>query len=127
MLSPTRAVADAVAAGDVELVLSTVVLAEIIIARSPPGVGPAVEALAVAPGVRLVDVDVTVARRASLSRGTGLAEEPSRKLRTPDALILATAVLHADVLHSNDGHLLAVGGRPIVGGLPVTPAAPPAD
>ena len=118
--------ADAVAAGDARLVLSTVVLAEIIPSRSLDGVGDALEEFILAPGVTLAPADERIARRASAVREAGHAERPERKLRTPDALILATAILHADVLHSADRHMLAVGGGPVVGGFPITPPSLPA-
>lgn len=66
-----------------------------------------------------VDTTFHIAQKASQIRNAGLAE--GRKIKTPDATILATAILFkADVLHSLDPHHLNLNGSPIVDGLRIT-------
>jgi predicted nucleic acid-binding protein len=64
------------------------------------------------------DVTVTIAEKAQEIRGKALAE--GRKIKTPDAQHLATAILcKADVLHSLDPDMLNLDGSPIVDGLKI--------
>jgi predicted nucleic acid-binding protein len=66
-----------------------------------------------------VDITFPIAQKASQIRNAGLQE--GRKIKTPDATVLATAILHkADVLHSLDPHHLNLDGSPIVDGLRIT-------
>ena len=52
-------------------------------------------------------------------RDAGLREK--RRIRTPDATILAVAILHkAHVLHSLDDGMLSLNGSTIVDGLSIT-------
>lgn len=60
-----------------------------------------------------------VAKKAGEIRDAALAQ--GRKIKTPDAQILATAILYnADVLHTLDDQLLNLNGRPLVDGLKIT-------
>ena len=53
------------------------------------------------------------------------AQKEGRKIETPDAQILATAILYkADVLHTLDERLLHLNGSPIVDGLKITKPGP---
>lgn len=62
------------------------------------------------------DTTVPIAQKASRIRSRG--EEEGRKIKTPDATIMATAILYeADVLHSLDPRLLNLSGKSIVDGL----------
>ena len=72
----------------------------------------------------LADVTPAVARLASSMRAECFAESPRRKLKTPDALILATAVRRCDAFYTLDKKLLRLAGRSFLGDLAV--AEPPA-
>lgn len=66
-----------------------------------------------------VDTTIPIARKAAQIRDVGLREK--RKIRTPDATIIATAILHkAHVLHTLDEGILSLNGTKIVDGLPIT-------
>ena len=77
------------------------------------------------PGVRVADVTADLARSAAAMRAVCFAERPKRKLKTPDAVILATAARHADALYTGDKKLLKLAGRSFLGDLTV--AKPPAS
>jgi len=66
-----------------------------------------------------VDTTFPIAQKASRIRGMGEAE--NRKIKTPDAIIMATAILYkADVLHSFDPDQLNLHESIIVDGLRIT-------
>lgn len=66
-----------------------------------------------------VDTTIPIARKAGRIRDIGLHE--GRKIRTPDATILAVAILHkAHVLHTLDAGILSLNGTNIVDGLAIT-------
>ncbi|MBI3465125.1 MAG: PIN domain-containing protein [Planctomycetes bacterium] len=66
-----------------------------------------------------VDTTFPIAQKASQIRNAGLKE--GRKIKTPDAMIIATAVLlRADVLLSLDDVMLKLSESPIVDGLRIT-------
>lgn len=71
--------------------------------------------------VVVADVTVPIATKARQIRDRGQSETPTRKIKTPDATVLATAILFkCDALHSLDdrgsGHL-KLNGKPLVEGL----------
>jgi hypothetical protein len=73
--------------------------------------------------VLVADNTVQIAEKAGEIRGKGLAE--NRKIKTPDATYLATAILfQADVLHSLDLGMLSLSGSPIVDGLRISSPKP---
>ena len=117
-------VVTAVEAGRVELTFSVIVLAEVLRPRHTPEALAVIDGLFASPGVVLADVTPEIARLASALRAECSAERPSRKLKTPDALILATAVLRCDAFYTLDKKLLRLAGRSFVGDLAV--AEPPA-
>ena len=115
---------EAVAAGRAELLLSTVVVAGLLRPKYGEAELQVIDAFFDMPGVRLVPVDVSIARRAAGLRAACLHGEPPRKLKTPDAIILATALSHADVLYTTDRHLKRLAKEPLAGDLTIT--GPPA-
>ena len=117
-------VVSAVEAGRVELTFSVVVLAEVLRPRHTPGELAVVDRLFSSPGVILADVTPEIARLASAMRAECFAERPKRRLKTPDALILAAAVRRCDVFYTLDRKLLKLKGRLFLRGLSVS--KPPA-
>ncbi|HTU92066.1 MAG TPA: PIN domain-containing protein [Gemmataceae bacterium] len=66
-----------------------------------------------------VNTTIPIAQKAAQIRDAGLSEE--KKIRTPDATIIATAILHkAHVLHTLDKGILSLNGTKIVDGLAIT-------
>ena len=68
--------------------------------------------------VMIADVTVPIAQEASRIRSA--AHSQKRNIKTPDATIMATAILYeADVLHSLDPHHLNLSGSDIVNRLKI--------
>ena len=117
------AVADGVRSGRVRLVLSAIVLAEYLPVRTPPADAAEIDDLLGEPGVVVESVTPALARRAAGLREAGFRMTPPRRLRTPDALVPATAATAAaDRLESTDPHVRGFDGHPLLAGLRV--AAP---
>ena len=116
---PGDATAEAVSRGEAVLVLSAAVLAEVLPDRSPPGVFEQFEVLLGGANVEVVPVTEAIAKRAALIRDAGLSEPQQRKIKTPDALIVATALRAADELHTTDYRLRQISGHPTAGGLSI--------
>jgi len=70
-----------------------------------------------------VETSFKIAKKASGIRSA--ASREGRKVETPDAQIVATAIVYgADVLHTLDDKLLALNGSPIVDGLKIETPKP---
>ncbi len=69
------------------------------------------------------DTTLVIARKAREIRDAGLAMKPKRSIKTPDATIVATAVIYrCDALHSLDDRgsgPLRLVGMPVLGGLKI--------
>ena len=117
-------VVSAVEIGRVELILSVVVLAELLRPKHSAEALAVVDRLFASSGVTLADVTPEIARFASAMRAECHAERPPRKLKTPDALILATAVRRCDAFYTLDKKLLRLVGHTFVDDLAI--AEPPA-
>ena len=71
--------------------------------------------------VIVVDVTIGMAQKAAEIRGKAAKAKEKRRLKTPDAIVIATALVYgADVLHSFDPHLVNLSGTAIVDGLKIT-------
>ncbi len=69
--------------------------------------------------VLVLDVDLRVSEKAQEIRSRGLAT--GRKIKTPDAQHLATAIIyHAQVFHTLDDKLINLSRCPIVDNLPIS-------
>ncbi|MCX7428505.1 MAG: PIN domain-containing protein [Planctomycetia bacterium] len=69
--------------------------------------------------VILADITLAIAELASRIRAD--AQTQGRRLQTPDAQIIATAITYrVDALHSLDPHMLGLNGSPIVNGMRIT-------
>ena len=101
------------------MVLSATVCAEVLPNRSPPGVFTHFEDLLTGSNVVVEPVTEAIGRRAARIRDAGLSEPQMRKIKTPDALIVATALERADELHTTDYRLRQLSGHPTAGGLSI--------
>ena len=71
------------------------------------------------PNVITADTTVPIAMKARKIRSDGDSE--GRKIKTPDATIMATAIIYkANVLHTMEPKLIALSGLPIVDGLVIS-------
>jgi predicted nucleic acid-binding protein len=101
------------------LILSATIHAEVLETKHTPEKFQMFKRFSRRSNVINADMTVAIAQKAARIREACLKE--GRKLRTPDATILATAILYkASVLHSLDTDLLNLNGNPIVEGLPIT-------
>jgi predicted nucleic acid-binding protein len=70
----------------------------------------------------VIKVDTTFPIAQKASRIRAMAEAENRRIKTPDATIIATAILYkAEVLHSFDPHQLNLDQSNIVDGLRISP------
>ena len=66
----------------------------------------------------VVTADTTITEKAGAIRSGGLVLHPPRKIKTPDATFLATAILYkVDTLHTFDPDLLNLNGHPLAEGV----------
>ncbi len=101
------------------LVISVVTYSEILESKYTESQRQKFELFLKRSNVVTVDTTIPVARKAAKIRDAALRE--SRKIKTPDATILAASVmLGVDVLHTLDDQLLALSGSPVVDGLQIT-------
>ena len=69
----------------------------------------------------LYDVDVRIAQKASKIREIALALHNGKKIKTPDAIHIATAqIIGVEQLHTLDNELIALHGSKAVDGLNIT-------
>jgi hypothetical protein len=93
-------------AGRCYLVFSQIVRAEAFANEAGMSIQNEVEGALQRQNVVVVDVDSRVARLAGEIRGYCLGLEPKRKMKTPDAIQVATAIVQAvDELHIQDGQI----------------------
>lgn len=125
-------------ANRVNLIFPVLILSEILTAKHTPEQSQAFEAFLDRSSVMVAEHSIYVARKAEQIRsraltididGTPIQEGQERRIKTPDASIMATAILYgADALHTLEPKLLRLSKSPIVEGLnvtaPVSPGGP---
>jgi len=101
------------------LLMSVNTITEMLDAKFTPGQRTKYDLFFKRSNVVMANITPQIAQRASMIRNCALTK--GRKIQTPDAQILATALLYkADVLHSLDiDHMLNLDGSEIVGGLKI--------
>lgn len=106
------------------LIVSVVTYTEILSAKHTAKQQQIWDAFLKRSNVLRVDVTFPIAQKAEEVRSRALSLGPKserRKIRTPDAQIIATAIVHqADVFHSLEPKHIALSGSPIVDGLTIT-------
>jgi predicted nucleic acid-binding protein len=118
-LADIGTVADEISSGKAVLIVPVTIYSEILETRHTEEQLRRFEQFLKRSEVIVADTTVPIAQKASAIRSKGEAE--GRKIKTPDATVLATAILYkADVLHSFDPHLLNLNGSSIVDGLRIT-------
>lgn len=111
-------------AGKLTLLMSAVCFAEVLDIADSPDAGTKIRAYAKRKNVFRADLDFRIAEKAAEIRKRSIDAnargERIRKIRTPDALIAAIALIYrATVLHSFDDALLKASKTPIVDGLEI--------
>ncbi len=104
-LANIMAVANDIQLGKADFVISTIVITELLDLITDHVLADEFQAFIRRPNVLVVNVDPRVARRAARLRAewrtTAKSEKEDRNIKTPDAIIIATAILAgATVLHS---------------------------
>ncbi|NNJ24351.1 type II toxin-antitoxin system VapC family toxin [Alienimonas chondri] len=119
-------VVNAVDAGQATLISSAVVVAEVLRPKYDAATLALYDRAFGLPGVEVVNVDADLARFAADLRAECPRSEKGRTLQVADAIILATAVRHTDVLYARDRHLLRLNGHALTGGLTIIELPPAA-
>ncbi len=105
------------------LIVSVTTCTEILETKHTPDQWNAFNLFLKRSNVILANTTLPIAQLASSIRSRGAAE--NRNIKTPDAQILATAILYkADALHSLDLHHISLNGSAVVDGLRITPPLP---
>jgi predicted nucleic acid-binding protein len=109
--------------GSSNLILSVTTFSEILESKFTVAQLDQLEKFLLRTNVVRVDTTFRIAKKAATIRDAGLPEK--RKIRTPDATIMAVAVMYkVDALHTLDRQMLALNGSPIVDGLRITSPHP---
>jgi predicted nucleic acid-binding protein len=124
-LDDIAAVVEQIDKREANLIVSVTVYSEVLEAKHSAEQMEAFKKFLKRSNVIVVDTTLAVAEKAMQIRSKGLNQPgkrrkktQARKIGTPDATHLATAILwKADVLHSLDKKLLQLSGDPIVDGL----------
>lgn len=117
-ISGMREVIDLADRQGVTIITSSLVETEVIGTIPEANVRAQMEALFQRPNIVQVAASTEVMRRAGELRSAASAAR--RRLDTPDAIFIATALLHAaDALHSFDNDMLRLNGMALVDGLPI--------
>lgn len=110
--------------GKSTLLMSAVCLAEVIDLVKSPDSGTKIRAYAKRKNVFPANLDFRISQKASEIRKWTIEAnergEQLKKVKTPDALIAATAIIYkATVLHTFDDGLLQLSEKPVVDGLKI--------
>ena len=113
--------------GKCYLVFSQLIRVEALANRAGQSIRGKVEEALQRENVVVADVDSRIARKAAEIREYCARLEPARNVKTPDAIHLATAIVHAaDELHIQDGQIENLSDEiQKVYGLKVGPPTPP--
>jgi predicted nucleic acid-binding protein len=111
-----RAVATAIERGDAVLLTSVITRTEILDGKIPPESLEILDALFKRPNLQRADVTQAISDLAHNIRDQ--LDRNGTKIKTPDALHFATAVVYrVDEFHTFDNQLLSLDGSPIVNSL----------
>jgi predicted nucleic acid-binding protein len=119
-LDDIELVADEVDANRADLIVSAIVYSEILDAKNSKKAINQFQQFLKRSNVLSVDLTIGIAQKAADIRSKALKSKEKRKLRVPDASVIATAIVYgADVLHSLDPHILNLNGSIMVDGLKI--------
>ncbi|MFO0966087.1 MAG: PIN domain-containing protein [Gemmataceae bacterium] len=119
------AVADEIDSGAANLITSVVAYSEVLSARHSEEQMARFRGFLKRSNVTIAENTLVIAEKVGQIRSLCLSQSPKRKLKTPDATFIATAIIYkADVLHSTDPDILRLNGNPAVEGLRIaTPSS----
>lgn len=102
------------------LVVSVTAYSEVLAAKHTPEQMVRFRDFLKRSNVTNVDNTIVIAEKAGAIRSAGLGLSPVRKIKTPDATFLATAILYkVDALHALDKPLLNLNGLPLAEGITI--------
>ena len=107
-----------------DLIISVVTYTEMLRAKHTPKQAAAFDDFLKRSNINRVDVSFPIAQKAEQIRSkaiTMFAKHQQRSIKTPDAQIIATAIVHeADVFHSLEPMHHNLSGHAVVDGLSIT-------
>jgi len=107
------------------MTVSTILFVELTMTRATPEQREMIDRFLRRSNVNVVDVTVDIARLAGELRKWGELQKPVRKIKTPDAIIVATAAVHqVDALHALDKKIQRLHGIGPVDKLRISPPVP---
>ena len=113
-------VVDEIDTNKADLIVSAIVYSEVLDAKHSKKTVDQFQRFLKRSNVLSVDLTIGIAKKASEIRSRALVSKEKRRLRTPDASVIATAIVYgADVLHSLDPHILNLNGSAVVDGLKI--------
>ena len=122
-LDDIAAVADEIDNGSADLIVPVTIYTEVLEAKHTRKEIEKFQLFLKRSNVQSVDTTVGIAQKASEIRSRALKER--RKLKTPDAQVIATAIIYgADVLHSLDPDIVNLSGSRVVDGLRISSPLP---
>jgi len=109
-------IVDAADCGKAVIVASAQVMTEVLPDLDDPTVSRRLEDLFKRAAFQMFDINQPILTKARNIRRLG--RQNGRSIKSPDAVIAATAIIHeVDALHTFDGQLLNLSGEPEVDGL----------
>lgn len=124
-LADIAAVAREIELGKADFIVSTIVIAELLDLVDDESLASDFQEFIRRPNVEIVNVDPRIARRTARLRAewraTATSDEQARNIKTPDAIIIASAMLAgATVLHSLEPRMRRHHKTALVDGLDIT-------
>lgn len=109
------AVIDEITRKEAALVVPVLVYTEVLEAKHTPATMETFRKFLKRSNVTIVNIAMALAEKAEVIRTKGLREKPKRKIKTPDALFIACAIMaEVDMLHSLDPDMLNLNGSATV-------------
>ena len=113
-------------AGEAILLVSVLVYSEVLETHYTPEQMARFRSFLQRSNVEVANVTQPIADKSGQIRNRGILAKPKRSIRTPDATVIATAIIYkANVLHTlEEGGWAALGGSDSVDGLKITKPKP---
>lgn len=113
-------VADEIDRGDANLLVPVTVYSEVLEAKNTPAQMEKFRKFLDRSNVVVADTTKVIADKAGQIRSRGIQVHPPRSIKTPDATMMATAIVYGtDVFHSLEPKHHNLDGSPIVDGLKI--------
>lgn len=124
-LADLSLIAEEIDTGKAVLTISTILIAELTMTKATREQRDSIDRFLRRSNVNIVDVTIDIARLAGELRKWGELQQPVRKVKTPDAIVIATASIHnVDALHALDNRMLRLNGHGPVSTLRISKPVP---